>query len=181
MKKILLVLFTAVSVGCVTNTYFISGESKPESNTANPLNFNPNLQGEIIETGRELDLAIVGPGYFEIALPNGGSVFTRNGHFYRNSIGEICISGGLVMKSAPAIDHNTQEIIISVDGLITCKMDDTANTYKYVGQITLIDFENPYGLIHLGNGLYLAGADCGDSKMVNPQFSLLRQGFLEKR
>src|SRR5579862_6992154 len=38
-------------------------------------------QGAIAPTGNPNDLAINGPGFFEVTLPNGGVAFTRSGAF----------------------------------------------------------------------------------------------------
>lgn len=49
--------------------------------------------GEIAPTGRDLDLAIEGPGFFEIQTP-AGLRYTRNGHFSRSPQGTITTASG---------------------------------------------------------------------------------------
>ncbi len=49
-------------------------------------------QGRISETGRELDVAINGDGFFAVEEPNGNVVLTRNGQF------ELDAEGNLMLK-----------------------------------------------------------------------------------
>src|SRR4051794_21582132 len=39
--------------------------------------------GDVRETGNELDLAIVGPGFFQMQSPDGSTFYTRAGQFGR--------------------------------------------------------------------------------------------------
>ena len=41
-------------------------------------------QGSIVSTDNSLDLAIDGGGFFQVLLPDGQIVYTRNGAFSRN-------------------------------------------------------------------------------------------------
>ncbi|MCL1809349.1 MAG: flagellar hook-basal body complex protein, partial [Clostridiales bacterium] len=38
-------------------------------------------QGQFDTTGRPFDVALIGPGFFEVRTPQGESVYTRNGSF----------------------------------------------------------------------------------------------------
>ena len=40
-----------------------------------------DIQGSIELTGRPLDIAIEGPGFFQVQLPDGTSAYTRDGSF----------------------------------------------------------------------------------------------------
>ena len=46
-------------------------------------------QGSMRQTGGELDIAIDGNGFLEIALPDGETAFTRDGKLNRSADGEI--------------------------------------------------------------------------------------------
>ena len=52
------------------------------------------VQGSMRQTGGEFDLGIDGNGYFEITLPDGESVYTRDGKFTRSPDGELVTSDG---------------------------------------------------------------------------------------
>ena len=41
-------------------------------------------QGSIVSTDNSIDLAIDGGGFFQVLLPDGQIVYTRNGAFSRN-------------------------------------------------------------------------------------------------
>ena len=46
-------------------------------------------QGNVIQTGNNLDLAINGRGFFQILLPDGNVAYTRDGSFQVNADGQI--------------------------------------------------------------------------------------------
>src|SRR5205085_8919172 len=51
-------------------------------------------QGDVRETGNELDLALVGNGYFEMQSPDGNRFYTRSGQFERDGVGRLVDSKG---------------------------------------------------------------------------------------
>ncbi|MGE5344178.1 MAG: flagellar hook-basal body protein [Candidatus Omnitrophota bacterium] len=57
---------------------------------------NP-LQGVIQNTGRKLDLALDGPGFFTVQTPNNQELYTRNGSFTLNSKKELVNQDGYLI------------------------------------------------------------------------------------
>src|SRR5690606_24806245 len=51
-------------------------------------------QGNLVQTGNALDLAINGRGFFQIQLPDGTLAYTRDGSFQMNAQGELVTSSG---------------------------------------------------------------------------------------
>lgn len=75
--------------------------------------------GGVRETGRSLDLAIVGAGFFRVQL-NGNEYLTRNGHFHINTAGFLAHgSGGLVLGEQGPIAVQGDEVRISADGWLS--------------------------------------------------------------
>lgn len=109
-------------------------------------------QGALMETGKALDLAIEGDGFFEILMPDGQSAFTRDGNFSLNGAGEVVTSNGYRVVGFDAIDEGTTDITIARDGSFTAIVNG-AQVDK--GQVTLSRFLNPEGLRSIGRNLFM--------------------------
>ena len=108
-------------------------------------------QGAMRETGRDLDLAIEGDGFFEVLLPDGTSAFTRDGSFRATSTGDIVTVEGYRLANAPTIATGTTDVTIAPDGSFTAVVNGTT----VQGQtLSLARFTNPEGLQSIGHNLY---------------------------
>ena len=118
-------------------------------------------QGALKETGRELDLAIEGEGFFEIVLPDGSSAYTRDGSFRQTAGGEVVTVDGYKVANFDAIDDGTTDITIAPDGSFSSVVNgvQTAKT-----GITLVRFPNPEGLRSLGRNLFKSSEASGDAQ-----------------
>ncbi len=58
-------------------------------------------QGVLRETGRELDWAIEGEGFFRVVLPDNREAFTRVGRFYRDAFGNLVTQDGYFVEPLP--------------------------------------------------------------------------------
>ncbi len=96
-------------------------------------------QGNIVETGRPLDVALQGKGFFVVETPE-GPLYTRNGIFSANQNGQIVDSQGrIVAGEAGPITIPTNvgisQLNISSDGSIGAS--GTA-----IGKFRLVDFQD---------------------------------------
>ena len=79
-------------------------------------------QGDLQSTGRNLDLAIEGDGFFQIDLPNGGGqAFTRAGSFQLNESNQLVTPEGYVLTGSPTIDPTAVAIEIAADGTVNIR------------------------------------------------------------
>jgi flagellar basal-body rod protein FlgG len=62
-------------------------------------------QGTLALTGEQLDLALVGPGFFATRAPGGETLYTRDGHFTTNEAGEVA-----TVEGRAVLDTNGQTI-----------------------------------------------------------------------
>ena len=62
-------------------------------------------QGSLSQTNSDLDLAIDGNGYLEVAMPSGQAAYTRDGSLKRDAEGLIVTSEGFPV--APEIDRKS--------------------------------------------------------------------------
>lgn len=105
--------------------------------------------GTIGTTGRDLDAAIEGAGFFVINGPN-GERYTRNGSFVRRADGVLTTSDGLPLVAAgnaqpPAqIKVGTGAISIAEDGTVTAG-DVVAGKLKVVAFTSESDIERESG------------------------------------
>lgn len=131
-------------------------------------------QGPFKLTDNDLDLALDGPGFFQVETPNGVR-YTRNGTFNVNSEGQIVTPDGHPLIGAGQAPDNAVKIIIEPNGRLQAYTADDA--YEDIGQIELVEFDDPQMLIKEGYDFY---------NLKSPAFAprpaentSLEQGFLE--
>ncbi len=118
-------------------------------------------QGNLVQTGNALDMAIQGDGFFLVELPDGTTAFTRDGAFKINSVGDVVTSDGYPLAAAITITAEAEEISIGVDGTISVRNAGETEVTE-LGQITLAKFLNPAGLEAMGRNLYRQTTASGD-------------------
>jgi flagellar basal-body rod protein FlgG len=132
-----------------------------------------NLQGSIQQTGRPLDVAIQGPGYFEVRRPDGTIGLTRNGALETNAKGQLTNSQGMLLQPAITIPPGTDpsEVTIQDNGTVV------ANG-KTLGQIKLVTVPAPNGLVADGDSIFSATAASGAIRPATG--ATLQQNALEQ-
>lgn len=124
-------------------------------------------QGDMKVTGNPLDIAIEGDGFFPIAMPNGGTAYTRAGNFDIDQEGRIVTSSGHALMGDINIPSDAEQINISQDGLITVKVSTQAELME-VGKIQVVTFTNPAGLEAMGHNLLRESQSSGVPVVVQP-------------
>ncbi len=138
------------------------------------------LQGDIVATNNQLDLAIQGEGFFQIRKADGSYVYTRDGSFKINSEGRFVTSNGHLLDPEISIDENTLSISISRDGVV--ESEQVGGSKIILGNIELVKFMNPAGLKALGDNLYAETESSGQPLIGAPGsegFGEVHQGYLE--
>jgi len=128
------------------------------------------VQGSLKQTFNELDIAIEGPGFFQITRPDGSTMYTRAGSFKRDSTGNVVSGDGDPLIPSITIPSGALKVDIGQDGTVSALLPGVSQATQ-VGQIQLVRFDNPSGLIAQGNNLGTPGFSTG--------FGLIQQGFLE--
>ena len=137
-------------------------------------------QGSLEQTGKELDVAVRGEGFFQIDLPDGTTGYTRDGSFERDADGQLVTIDGYTVDPGITIPETTQDITISNTGEVQ-GVDDSGNTVQ-LGQIQLARFVNKAGLDAIGDNLFLETDASGAPETGNPGdngFGSVQQYFLE--
>ncbi len=138
-------------------------------------------QGSIVSTDNSLDLAIDGGGFFQVLLPDGQIVYTRNGAFSRNDEGVLTTNSGFIIQPEIAIPAEATKINVSADGIVSVQVPGQVEAQE-VGQLQLADFQNRRGLEPIGENFYVETIASGPPILENPfaaGFGKLVQGSLE--
>lgn len=130
-------------------------------------------QGVLQRTGKNLDFAIAGQGFF--AVDNGGTepVYTRDGGFRLSLEGQgtylTDLNGNYVL------DNQGQRIAVNY-----YPGTNTVNYSNLTERIGLFTFDNPDGLTPIGGNLLAAGENTGEAQAVqNHGNNRIYQGVLE--
>jgi flagellar basal-body rod protein FlgG len=135
--------------------------------------------GELTQTGEQLDLAINGNGFLEVQMPDGTRAYTRAGSLKTSADGRILTSDGLPIQSGfQAVPAGTTNITVSPTGEVTYTTANGPTNFR----VQLTRFVNPNGLESIGRNLYKETPASGPAELGNPGengFGELAQGSLE--
>jgi len=136
-------------------------------------------EGELTQTGEQLDLAVNGDGFFQVQMPDGTLAYTRDGALKRSSTGQITTSDGLPLQGGwQPIAAGTTGITISSTGEVTATSSSGTQNF----QVQLVRFTNPAGLNSVGGNLYTESLASGTPETGTPGengYGTLQQGYLE--
>jgi flagellar basal-body rod protein FlgG len=137
-------------------------------------------QGDMVNTGNQLDVAIQGKGFYEVDMPDGTKAYTRDGSFKLNANGQIVTNQGYKVTGLSQVDPNATDIAISADGSMSMLLNGQV---QQLSPITLSNFPNPAGLKSIGDNLFVAtdGSGAATTGLTPGQTGTgtLAQGFLE--
>ena len=123
--------------------------------------------GAMIDTGRDLDVAVKGDGWIAVQTADGGEAYTRSASLNVDALGVLRAGNGLPVmgNGGPIAVPPQQQIEIGVDGTISVRsMGEGPKVMAQVDRIKLVnpDMKNMEkgadGLIHTKDGK-AAGAD----------------------
>ena len=141
-------------------------------------------QGAFQQTGRELDVAIEGRGFFQVTDPTGEILYTRAGSFSVNANGELVVGSantGRLLEPPIVIPEDATAVSISPQGQVSVRQPNTPQMTP-AGEIELVSFINPEGLLKLGENMYSETDASGAPTAGTPGeegLGVLRQNSLE--
>jgi flagellar basal-body rod protein FlgG len=138
-------------------------------------------QGNLQQTGNNLDVAVNGAGFFQVQLPDGTTAYTRDGSFHLDAQGQLVTSSGYALQPAITIPANALTITVARDGTVSVTQPGQA-TPTQVGALQLSNFINAAGLQSQGENLYLETAASGTPTNNTPGtngLGTLSQGYVE--
>ncbi len=155
-------VFTAITTGTVDQRDV--AESAGVSTAAMTRDFE---QGTLQPSGRQMDFAISGDGFFRVRLDDGSLAYTRAGVFMLDGDGKVTTASGELLDPPLALPPRFQGLRIETNGEVSVIRDYTEaeldalgpfdardGIREVVGNIELTRFSNPAGLESIGNSRY---------------------------
>lgn len=131
--------------------------------------------GTAAPTGRGLDFAIDGPGFFAVDTPDGVR-FTRDGHFQRGPDGTLQTADGLAVQAASAGGEFESLMLgpgeVSVDSRGTVLVNGAPS-----GTLRIVDFSDYAALTRDTSSRFKAGEGAG---LVESSPAVVKSGALEQ-
>lgn len=132
--------------------------------------YHDTKEGPLTSTGRRLDVALRGDGYFVIGNP-GQDMYTRKGEFHIDADRQLTTAEGYPVLSRTGqpivIPANDGDVVITGDGTVRTNSGDQ-------GQLRLVRFADDQLLRRSGNGFYIT-----DQTPLDSTNTKVAQGALE--
>ncbi|MGD9649448.1 MAG: flagellar basal-body rod protein FlgG [Dongiaceae bacterium] len=138
-------------------------------------------QGNLVNTGNKLDVALSGRGFFQVTLPDGSKAYSRAGSFQLSPNGVIVNQDGHQIVPGITVPNDAIDITINESGQVLITVPGQT-AQQNVGQLELANFPNEAGLQSIGDNLFTETAASGSPTTGVPAstgFGSVRQGFLE--
>ncbi len=142
-------------------------------------------QGTLQDTGRTLDVAIEGRGFFQVTDPvTQTTVYTRAGNLDVNANGQLVIGSaqtGRILEPPVTIPQDATDIVINANGSVSVRVPGQTQLQQ-LGDMQLATFVNPDGLLKMGENMYSATDASGAPIPGQPGsngLGVLRQSSLE--
>jgi flagellar basal-body rod protein FlgG len=110
--------------------------------------------GPLRDTGRSLDVALSGPGFFEVQTPRGPR-YTRAGGFSLDGQGVLVTADGL------AVLGQRGPIVLRSDRVQISESGEVRADGQVVDSLRVVDFPTPYPLAKEGHGLLVLAEGAG--------------------
>jgi flagellar basal-body rod protein FlgG len=137
--------------------------------------------GELKKTEAPLDVAIMGDGFLELAMPDGSRAYTRGGTLKVGPDGQLATQAGLPLKPGITVPENAETLLVSASGRVQARVPGQAAPLE-LGQLELVRFARPEGLLAQGGNVYRATEASGEAiagRAGEDGMGTLAQGFLE--
>ena len=140
--------------------------------------------GNVLQTDNQLDLAIMGDGFFQVQDGN-QILYTRSGNFTINSDGNVVLASadrGRLLEPPITVPPDAVQVTINSEGYVVAQIAGQQDLAQ-LGQIETVRFINQNGLLHTGENLFASTQSSGAPLTGTPGTEgrgALRQGFLEQ-
>lgn len=140
-------------------------------------------QGAFQLTGNALDVAIEGPGFFQVQDVDGNFLYTRSGNLSVNADGQLVLgsaTAGRILQPPTTIPTDATNISIQYDGQVM--VTQPGQPAQAQAQLQIATFINPEGLLKHGENLFQETVASGPNQLGNPGDQgrgLLKQNALE--
>ncbi|MDQ2872629.1 MAG: flagellar hook-basal body protein [Candidatus Eremiobacteraeota bacterium] len=136
-------------------------------------------QGKLMKSGGPFDLAIDGPGFFEVTDGRGHRAYTRDGEFARASDGTLRNAQGWRLEGV-RIPNSALSADVAENGSVTVQL---SKGKRSAGTIKVAEFAAPERLASLGGALFAQTAQSGKARLIEAGASggpKIKFGMLEQ-
>ena len=153
--------------------------------------------GTVQGTGKALDVAITGPGYFAIQTPEGGEAYSRRGDFKLDAQGQLTngVGNPIFGEGGPIALPPHSDLVIGGDGTISIRpLGEQANALQVVDRLRLVNVDEaqlekgldgylrlPPGQIPEADGAVKVVSGALEASNVNPVESMVRMIDLARK
>lgn len=137
--------------------------------------------GQLVQTGNPLDIAISGQGFLQVELPSGEVAYTRAGKLITDKDGYLATADGNRLSANIQVPSDTEALAVSQQGVIMAKLAGEDEAME-LGTIEIARISNPDSLNAIGSNLYAVTEDTGDVFITSPGENgagMIIQGFQE--
>ncbi|WP_022692981.1 flagellar hook-basal body protein [Ponticaulis koreensis] len=110
-------------------------------------------QGDIVETGNSLDIAIDGNGFLELLGPGGNSYLWRGGRLHVGQEGYLQAENGMMLRDMVNVPIGARDIRVDADGTVSALLVNE-DAVSELGQLSLVSVNSSADLIQKSSGLY---------------------------
>ena len=146
------------------------GNGDPLSFVVDYGQYNNTSPGSQAQTGNPFDVALNGPGFLTVQLPDGSLGYTRDGHFDKTAEGTLVTAGGLpvVGSGGPiTVPKDSTDFIVDQRGAIS-------DQNGQIARLDVVEFANLQSLKPKGNNAYSS-----TETPIEATKTRVAQGFLE--
>jgi flagellar basal-body rod protein FlgG len=137
-------------------------------------------RGAFQRTDNPLDVAIDGDGLLEITLPDGQTAYTRAGALQVDGLGRLATADGALVSPTIEVPPGVDTLAIRSDGSVVATV--LGGGEQILGQLKLVRFENPEGLLQVGGNALLPTVASGppiEGGPTDPGIGSIVSGVLE--
>ncbi len=150
---------------------YLAKDQKRKNAFANDVStYRDTAKGSIRMTDNPFDLAITGPGYFQVETPF-GTRYTKSGNFQIDAQGTVMTTQGYPVLGNDlgriTVPENVKRIVINGLGQISADGND-------IGQVGMVEFSDEQRMERMGDTLYKA-----KEEPIQAERSRIVQGGLE--
>ena len=130
-------------------------------------------QGALHNTGRPLDVALQGPGFLRVRLPDGRDGLTRDGNLQIDGAGRLATSTGARLQPAITLPAGVgaHQLSIGPDGTVNA-------AGRAIGRLDVVTVRSPQNLQSVGDNAFVATPQSGAPVRAGAD-TTLQSGTLE--
>ena len=134
-------------------------------------------QGSMRITKSPYDVALSGPGYIPVISPSGEVAFTRDGQFKQGKDGYLLTNDDWMVGDGIKIPTNCHKFVVKPNGEVIVYDEAGSANYRKIGNIPVVRFDCPEGLIQAGMNKMKPTEESGEPKLLKDHDLLVQHNI----